>query len=62
MANANPTEYSLIRRVAGWIGAIAINRRYSVNEQSLKLKHHELTSRRLLHAQEMDFNDICTTL
>ena len=55
-------EYSVIGRVARRIWAIAMKERYGANERSCKLKYHIQTSGRSLHAQEIDFNDIRTTL
>jgi methylmalonyl-CoA mutase len=55
-------EYSVIGRVARRIWAIAMRDRYGANERSQKLKFHGQTSGRSLHAQEMAFNDIRTTL
>jgi methylmalonyl-CoA mutase len=55
-------EYSVIGRVARRIWAIAMKNKYGANERSQKLKYHIQTSGRSLHAQEMDFNDIRTTL
>ncbi|HML06741.1 MAG TPA: methylmalonyl-CoA mutase family protein, partial [Xanthobacteraceae bacterium] len=55
-------EYSVIGRVARRIWAIAMKYRYGANERSQKLKYHCQTSGRSLHAQEMSFNDIRTTL
>jgi methylmalonyl-CoA mutase len=55
-------EYSVIGRVARRIWAVAMRERYGANERSQKLKYHVQTSGRSLHAQEMDFNDIRTTL
>jgi len=55
-------EYSVIGRVARRIWAIAMRHRYGANERSQKLKYHCQTSGRSLHAQEMSFNDIRTTL
>jgi methylmalonyl-CoA mutase len=49
-------------RVARRIWAVAMKERYGANERSQKLKYHVQTSGRSLHAQEMDFNDIRTTL
>ena len=49
-------------RVARRIWAVAMRDRYGANERSQKLKYHVQTSGRSLHAQEMDFNDIRTTL
>jgi len=55
-------EYSVIGRVARRIWAIALRERYGGNERSCKLKYHIQTSGRSLHAQEIAFNDIRTTL
>ena len=55
-------EYTVIGRVARRIWAIAMRERYGANERSQKLKYHVQTSGRSLHAQEMNFNDIRTTL
>jgi methylmalonyl-CoA mutase len=55
-------EYSVIGRVARRIWAVAIKRKYGGAERSQKLKFHSQTSGRSLHAQEMAFNDIRTTL
>src|SRR5260370_8158849 len=55
-------EYTVIGRVARRIWAIAMRERYGANERSQKLKYHVQTSGRSLHAQEMAFNDIRTTL
>ncbi|HET7626982.1 MAG TPA: methylmalonyl-CoA mutase family protein, partial [Bacillales bacterium] len=55
-------EYTVIGRVARRIWAVAMKERYGANERSQKLKYHIQTSGRSLHAQEMDFNDIRTTL
>ena len=55
-------EYTVIGRVARRIWAIAMRDRYGANERSQKLKYHVQTSGRSLHAQEMSFNDIRTTL
>ncbi len=55
-------EYSVIGRVARRIWAVAMRERYGANERSQKLKYHVQTSGRSLHAQEMNFNDIRTTL
>lgn len=55
-------EYSVIGRVARRIWAIAMRERYGANERSCKLKYHIQTSGRSLHAQEIAFNDIRTTL
>jgi methylmalonyl-CoA mutase len=55
-------EYAVIGRVARRIWAVAMRERYGAGERSQKLKYHVQTSGRSLHAQEMDFNDIRTTL
>jgi len=55
-------EYSVIGRVARRIWAVAMKSRYGANERSQKLKFHSQTSGRSLHAQEISFNDIRTTL
>jgi methylmalonyl-CoA mutase len=55
-------EYSVIGRVARRIWAKAIRNKYKGNSRSQKLKYHIQTSGRSLHAQEIDFNDIRTTL
>jgi methylmalonyl-CoA mutase len=55
-------EYAVIGRVARRIWAKAIREKYKGNERSQKLKYHIQTSGRSLHAQEIDFNDIRTTL
>jgi methylmalonyl-CoA mutase len=55
-------EYSVIGRVARRIWAKAMKHKYNANERSQKLKYHIQTSGRSLHAQEIDFNDIRTTL
>jgi isobutyryl-CoA mutase len=52
----------VIGRVARRIWAVAMRERYGANERSQKLKYHVQTSGRSLHAQEMNFNDIRTTL
>ena len=61
-SNGMDPEYSVLGRVARRIWAIAMRDRYGANERSQKLKYHVQTSGRSLHAQEMDFNDIRTTL
>ncbi|OIJ27878.1 fused isobutyryl-CoA mutase/GTPase IcmF [Nocardioides luteus] len=61
-SNGMDPEYSVIGRVARRIWAIAMRERYGASERSQKLKYHIQTSGRSLHAQEMDFNDIRTTL
>lgn len=55
-------EYSVIGRVARRIWAKAVKTLYKGNDRSQKLKYHIQTSGRSLHAQEIDFNDIRTTL
>ena len=55
-------EYSVLGRVARRIWAVAMRERYGANERSQKLKYHIQTSGRSLHAQEIEFNDIRTTL
>ncbi len=55
-------EYNVIIRVARRIWAIAMKYRYGANEQSQRLKCHIQTSGRSLHAQDIQFNDIRTTL
>ncbi len=61
-SNGMDPEYSVLGRVARRIWAIAMRENYGANERSQKLKYHVQTSGRSLHAQEMDFNDIRTTL
>ncbi|MGZ4602431.1 MAG: methylmalonyl-CoA mutase family protein, partial [Kineosporiaceae bacterium] len=61
-SNGMDPEYTVIGRVARRIWAIALRERYGAAERSQKLKYHVQTSGRSLHAQEMDFNDIRTTL
>ena len=61
-SNGMDAEYAVIGRVARRIWAIAMKRLYGANERSQKLKYHIQTSGRSLHAQEVDFNDIRTTL
>lgn len=61
-SNGLDPEYSVIGRVARRIWAIAMRERYGANERSQKLKYHIQTSGRSLHAQEIQFNDIRTTL
>ncbi len=61
-SNGMDPEYSVIGRVARRIWAKAIKHKYKGNERSQKLKYHIQTSGRSLHAQEIDFNDIRTTL
>jgi methylmalonyl-CoA mutase len=55
-------EYAVLGRVARRIWAVALRDRYGANERSQRLKYHVQTSGRSLHAQEMAFNDIRTTL
>ena len=55
-------EYAVLGRVARRIWAVAMRDRYGANERSQKLKYHVQTSGRSLHAQEMSFNDVRTTL
>src|SRR5678809_1589316 len=61
-SNGMDPEYSVIGRVARRIWAKAMRYKYKANKRSQKLKYHIQTSRRSLHAQEIDFNDIRTTL
>ena len=61
-SNGMDPEYSVMGRVARRIWSTAMRFRYGGNERSQKLKYHVQTSGRSLHAQEMDFNDIRTTL
>ena len=61
-SNGLDPEYTVIGRVARRIWAIAMREKYGANERSQKLKYHVQTSGRSLHAQEIDFNDIRTTL
>jgi methylmalonyl-CoA mutase len=61
-SNGMDPEYTVIGRVARRIWAIAMRDRYGAAERSQKLKYHVQTSGRSLHAQEMAFNDIRTTL
>jgi len=60
--NGEDPEYAVIGRVARLIWAKAMKLKYGGNERSQKLKYHIQTSGRSLHAQEIDFNDIRTTL
>jgi methylmalonyl-CoA mutase len=62
VSNGMDPEYTVIGRVARRIWAIAMRFKYGAGERSQKLKYHIQTSGRSLHAQEMDFNDIRTTL
>jgi len=61
-SNGMDPEYTVIGRVARRIWATAMKNRYGANERSQKLKYHCQTSGRSLHAQEIAFNDIRTTL
>ena len=61
-SNGIDAEYSVMGRVARLIWAKAMKLKYKANERSQKLKYHIQTSGRSLHAQEIDFNDIRTTL
>ena len=61
-SNGLDPEYTVIGRVARRIWAIAMRDKYGANERSQKLKYHIQTSGRSLHAMEVDFNDIRTTL
>ncbi len=61
-SNGTDPEYSVIGRVARRIWAKAMKYKYNGDERSQKLKYHIQTSGRSLHAQEIDFNDIRTTL
>ena len=61
-SNGIDPEYAVIGRVARRIWAKAMKQRYGANERAQKLKYHIQTSGRSLHAQEIDFNDIRTTL
>ncbi len=61
-SNGIDPEYSVIGRVARLIWAKAMKLKFKANERSQKLKYHIQTSGRSLHAQEIDFNDIRTTL
>ena len=61
-SNGMDAEYTVLGRVARRIWAIAMRDRYGASARSQQLKYHVQTSGRSLHAQEMDFNDIRTTL
>lgn len=61
-SNGMDPEYTVLGRVARRIWAVAMKDRYGANERSQKLKYHVQTSGRSLHAQEIAFNDIRTTL
>ncbi|TNF63757.1 MAG: methylmalonyl-CoA mutase [Burkholderiales bacterium] len=61
-SNGMDPEYTVLGRVARRIWAVAMKEKYGANERSQKLKYHIQTSGRSLHAQEIAFNDIRTTL
>ena len=61
-SNGLDPEYTVLGRVARKIWAITMRDKYNANEKSQKFKYHVQTSGRSLHAQEIDFNDIRTTL
>jgi methylmalonyl-CoA mutase len=61
-SNGMDPEYTVLGRVARRIWAVAMKERYGASERSQKLKYHVQTSGRSLHAQEIAFNDIRTTL
>ncbi len=61
-SNGMDPEYTVLGRVARRIWAVAMRERYGADERSCKLKYHVQTSGRSLHAQEIAFNDIRTTL
>lgn len=61
-SNGMDPEYTVIGRVARRIWATTMRDKYGANKRSQRLKYHIQTSGRSLHAQEMDFNDIRTTL
>ncbi|PZX05858.1 methylmalonyl-CoA mutase [Psychrobacillus insolitus] len=61
-SNGLDPEYTVIGRVARRIWAVVMRDKYGANDRSQKLKYHVQTSGRSLHAQEIDFNDIRTTL
>ncbi|MBT8399534.1 MAG: methylmalonyl-CoA mutase, partial [Rhodothermia bacterium] len=61
-SNGLDPEYTVIGRVARRIWSVAMRERYGANERSQKLKYHIQTSGRSLHAKEIQFNDIRTTL
>jgi len=61
-SNGMDPEYTVMGRVARRIWAVAMKEKYGANERSQKLKYHIQTSGRSLHAQEVQFNDIRTTL
>ena len=61
-SNGMDPEYTVLGRVARRIWAVAMRDKYGANERSQKLKYHIQTSGRSLHAQEIQFNDIRTSL
>jgi methylmalonyl-CoA mutase len=61
-SNGMDPEYAVLGRVARRLWAVAMRDKYGANDRSQKLKYHVQTSGRSLHAQEIDFNDIRTTL
>jgi methylmalonyl-CoA mutase len=61
-SNGMDPEYTVLGRVARRIWAVTMKEKYGANERSQKLKYHIQTSGRSLHAQEIQFNDIRTTL
>ena len=61
-SNGMDPEYTVMGRVARRIWAVAMKEKYGANERSQKLKYHIQTSGRSLHAQEIQFNDLRTTL
>lgn len=61
-SNGMDPEYTVMGRVARRIWAVAMKNKYGADDRSQRLKYHIQTSGRSLHAQEMDFNDIRTTL
>ena len=61
-SNGMDPEYTVLGRVARRLWAVAMKDKYGANDRSQKLKYHVQTSGRSLHAQEIDFNDIRTTL
>jgi isobutyryl-CoA mutase len=61
-SNGLDPEYTVLGRVARRIWSVVMREKYGANERSQKLKYHVQTSGRSLHAQEIDFNDIRTTL
>ncbi len=61
-SNGMDPEYTVLGRVARRVWAVTMREKYGASPRSQKLKYHVQTSGRSLHAQEMDFNDIRTTL